>query len=153
METNCCPRCGEVKSLTEFVGKRKTYCRPCWNAIAKAWRDGNPEKRRETRRTAYEREDPARRNAAARRRRWGLSEDDIAGYLDRQGGRCAICPTTEPGGRGGWHVDHDHACCPRGRSCGRCIRGLLCTRCNVGLGQFRDDPNLLANAIKYLTSS
>lgn len=49
-------------------------------------------------------------------------------------------------------VDHDHSCCPGPNSCGKCIRGLLCKKCNSGLGQFNDDPILLAAAIKYLES-
>jgi len=34
-------------------------------------------------------------------------------------------------------VDHDHDCCPEGRTCGRCIRGVLCTRRNVIEGAFQ----------------
>ena len=33
-------------------------------------------------------------------------------------------------------VDHDHDCCPGGRTCGRCVRGVLCTRHNVIEGIF-----------------
>ena len=71
-----------------------------------------------------------------------------------QAGRCAIClasPSEVP--RGYLLVDHDHACCPGERSCGRCVRGLLCARCNLALGQFRDDPELLTSAVRYLAGT
>lgn len=54
---------------------------------------------------------------------------------------CAICGAPPPPG-GALVVDHDHA---TGR-----IRGLLCGRCNIGLGWFDDQPQLLDRAIKYL---
>lgn len=36
-------------------------------------------------------------------------------------------------------VDHDHACCPGDRSCGRCVRGFLCVYCNSAAGMLGDD--------------
>lgn len=69
-------------------------------------------------------------------------------YAD-QAGACAICRS--PMTRAKAHTDHDHACCPRaGRSCGRCVRGLLCYACNAGLGFFRDNTRTLASALRYL---
>ena len=70
--------------------------------------------------------------------------------LNAQGGRCAICKTADPGGTGSWHVDHDHDCCAGDRSCGECVRGLLCTRCNSGLGMFKDSEEILQAAMEYL---
>jgi hypothetical protein len=88
---------------------------------------------------------------AARLARWGLTITDYEAMLDSQAGRCAICRSDDSGVPGRrFHVDHDHACCPAGRSCGMCIRGLLCQGCNTALGGFRDDPALLARAIGYL---
>ena len=85
--------------------------------------------------------------------RYGLTEEAIAVMLAAQGGRCAICGSTDPG-RGSWCVDHDHSCCPGRVTCGgKCIRGLLCQRCNVGLGYFSDDPAILESAICYLNRS
>ena len=47
-------------------------------------------------------------------------------------------------------IDHDHACCPGTRSCGKCVRGLLCNWCNRLLGMAFDNPAILAGAIQYL---
>jgi hypothetical protein len=69
---------------------------------------------------------------------YGLSVDDYNAMLARQGGACAICRGTE-------HplcVDHCHVT--------RQVRRLLCRRCNLGIGYFRDDPRLLRAAAAYL---
>lgn len=78
--------------------------------------------------------------------RYGITEDDYDRMVARQGSRCAICGTDDPATRGGnWHVDHCHST--------NVVRGLLCTRCNIGLGQFMDDPARLIAALRYLGAS
>lgn len=47
-------------------------------------------------------------------------------------------------------VDHDHSCCSGKTSCGKCVRGLLCTRCNVFLGHSRDNTAVAYSMIDYL---
>ena len=47
-------------------------------------------------------------------------------------------------------VDHDHACCAGKRSCGKCVRGLLCLSCNSTLGLNNDSPARLRAAANYL---
>jgi hypothetical protein len=48
-------------------------------------------------------------------------------------------------------VDHDHECCStRNKSCGSCVRGILCTKCNIGIGHMDDDIERLLKAVEYL---
>lgn len=114
---------------------------------AKTWRQRHPERAKEvqTRWRAANREQVRRTRIEWQ---YGLTPERYAEILARQGGRCAICGTDNPGR---WFdVDHDHACCPGQRSCGQCVRGLLCHGCNKGIGQFDDNPDLLLAAVMYL---
>jgi hypothetical protein len=63
-------------------------------------------------------------------------------WLDRQAGVCAICE--QPPGDRRFCVDHCHA---TGQ-----IRGLLCDRCNTGIGLLGDSPERLANARDYVAA-
>ena len=77
----------------------------------------------------------------------------VAQMLRDQCGLCAICELPFGDGRGAVHVDHDHSCCEGTRSCGSCIRGLLCRGCNQAIGCMADDPRRLLNAVSYLMKS
>lgn len=77
---------------------------------------------------------------------YGLTQPQFEAKVAAQGGLCAICqePQTK------WFVDHDHSCCPGRKSCGKCVRALLCHGCNNGLGGFKDDKVRLQRAVSYL---
>jgi Recombination endonuclease VII len=65
--------------------------------------------------------------------------------------KCGACGRPESdNGKFVLSIDHDHACCSGRTSCGKCIRGLLCNRCNRALGLFGDSVELLKKAIEYL---
>lgn len=90
----------------------------------------------------------ARRQLENRCKKYGISVDEYEEMLASQCHQCAICGydlnESAPS------IDHDHACCSGSGSCGRCVRGLLCSLCNIGLSRFEDDPERLANAAVYL---
>ena len=74
-----------------------------------------------------------------RKAKYGISRSEYEAMALNQKGLCAICKR-EP--LESLRVDHDH-------STGK-IRALLCATCNAGLGQFHDDPEIIASAIEYL---
>ncbi|MFD5308271.1 endonuclease VII domain-containing protein [Streptomyces ardesiacus] len=76
----------------------------------------------------------------------GLSKAQYDEIYRAQNGCCAICGRKPKK----LVIDHDHACCPKEKSCGKCVRKLLCSTCNSGLGFFKDTPDLLIKAAQYL---
>ena len=75
--------------------------------------------------------------------RYGLAVGEYDRMLAAQDGKCKICRSADPGNKSGrFNVDHDHVTDE--------IRGLLCRSCNIGLGNFKDNADLLKAAIEYL---
>src|SRR5580692_3811005 len=70
--------------------------------------------------------------------RYSLTADDFARIFEAQDGKCAYCRRgliLEGGTPLSAQIDHDHSCCSgRYKVCGKCIRGILCPRCNVAIG-------------------
>jgi hypothetical protein len=58
------------------------------------------------------------------------------------GCKCGICGATDPGRATAWLLDHNHKT--------GMVRGLLCSNCNLGIGNFKDFPMLLHQALVYL---
>lgn len=83
--------------------------------------------------------------------KYGLSKDSWDALFERQGGCCAICKAIEPGGRGWWHTDHDHDCCPGENTCGRCVRAIICNQCNLAIGYVERHTNF-ADVLKYVAN-
>jgi len=84
---------------------------------------------------------------AMRFKRYGITPER---YVELTANGCAICGAADRK----MHVDHDHACCPAGtyRTCGECVRGVLCGQCNQAIGLLNDDPARLASAVAYLAA-
>jgi hypothetical protein len=134
-----CGVCHEVKLHSEFARTKRgiaaSYrCKACM----KVWREANKERIAQRNKDNWERVAQIQRDSK-RRRTYGLSPADFDAILHRQNGLCAICRLVmdRPS------IDHDHST--------GVVRGVLCQYCNVGLGNFRDDPQRLLAAIAYLT--
>lgn len=97
---------------------------------------------------ACERSDEDR--LAARLRRYSLTPVEFDRMMTAQGHACAICHVPFVGPV--FSIDHDHECCQVG-SCGRCVRGILCTACNTAIGKLGDDPDRLRSAAEYLEAA
>ena len=128
-----CTKCGAIKELTEFGNytykgqpRKRAACKSCKNAQQIKRYSEAPEVHREY---LY-------------KKKYGISIQEYDELLDAQGGCCKICGTDTPNGQGRFVIDHNHV---SGE-----IRGLLCSTCNTGLGNFFDNPQFLKNAATYL---
>lgn len=162
-----CRTCLEVKPLDEYHKSNNKdghsgTCKSCACERARIWYQNNSERSnaasqawyRENREWYEERKNRYDSDVAfARsiRKKYQMSLDDYEDLLDSQNGGCAICGLVPVGKR--LNVDHDHSCCPGGKhafTCGKCVRALLCTNCNLAIGKLHDDPDLVSKALAYL---
>ena len=90
------------------------------------------------------------RSAHARAWRYGLDPADVERMIRAQGGTCRLCPARLADG---YCVDHNHECCPGIKTCGECVRGLLCQECNKLIGKLESDGERLTKMIAYLKES
>ena len=158
-EGRLCRTCGERKSPNEFARDQRSpdghawRCRTCAKADHARWRNENRDHVRDTSRGIARRaqkNDPDRIRTNLRRSRlkkYNLSETGLLTMWNSQAGKCAICTSsiTINGSRrnkSGAQIDHCHL---TGK-----LRSLLCTRCNTGLGNFKDDRKILLSAVTYL---
>lgn len=127
MQSKRCPKCKVIKSALEFgprskcPGKLNSYCIPC---------------NREKGRLSAQRH-KIERQAYKYRVRYGITLAEYQTRLAEQNNQCQICERIKK-----LVVDHNHQT--------KEIRGLLCDRCNKGLGHFEERPELLSRAIQYL---
>lgn len=115
-----CTKCGEHKELSEFFKKEGS-------------KDGLTYQCKKCT------SDRHRQNWLLRS--YGISEPDYKSLLESQGGVCKICGKECSTGRN-LAVDHCH-------KTGK-VRGLLCKKCNVSIGAFGDDIEVMSKAIEYL---
>jgi len=126
-----CKVCGVEKNISDFYAGRKD-CKDCKNAAAKQWRKDHPEN--------VERH-LVRMRERTKERRYGITQKQFDQMLVDQNNKCKICGNGFKSSKD-THIDHCHST--------NKVRGLLCNGCNMALGQFMDNLDIMKNAIKYL---
>lgn len=125
------------------------------NKKIKKWDLNNPEKIKESQKKYYDNHKEKKRELSKKLyvknkeikkwqvifRKYKITKQDFDLIFETQQKRCAICGTSD---FSQWilNIDHDH-------NTGK-VRGILCNKCNLGLGSFDDNEWLMLNAIKYL---
>ncbi len=162
-KTKRCSKCGETKPVAEFHKQKtssdglRSQCKACRRAYALQYNAAHKDARNAaSRRYHQEHKERERvRNAAYHARpdvktrkrerdlgRYGVTLAEYDAMLEAQGGACAICGKA-PGEEGRrLAVDHDH-------ETGE-VRGLLCGKCNQGIGCLQDSAELARRAMMYL---
>ena len=122
-----CIRCGSTERSVKY-----RRCVPCKRARRKTGKQRaklDPDKRQLE----------AARLAAKNRKRYGIDEAEYERRIEEQHGLCAICE----------EVPHDYFAVDHCHDTGK-VRGLLCRKCNVGIGMLKDDPKIVQRAAAYL---
>ena len=126
---------GKINARKRYLYARNPRLQAIHRERSRIWAKNNPELR-----------------LAQRLSEFGITVEKYHTVLKKQGDGCAICGRKKS--RDERHkrlmIDHDHKCCPRRGSCGKCLRGLLCSSCNLGLGNFQDSIELLKKAVIYM---
>ncbi len=149
-----CTKCHKELPLEAFhdatngrYGKRPE-CKDCSNAYSKKYENANKDKRH-AKNNAWFKAHPEKR-LKYQFRKWavalGTTEEIVTKFyyeqLSKQDHRCAICRVHEDDLKRRLVLDHNHLT--------NKLRGLLCTSCNAGIGNLRDDANLCKGAMEYL---
>jgi hypothetical protein len=144
-----CTSCNETKSLQDYYfesnkkgGKRpRAICKLCHSEYNKNWEKNNKDKAAaKTKR--YRHKYPEKTRAVALKRYFDMTLEELNQIEKEQNTSCMICKIHQDDLGESLCVDHDHET--------KDVRGILCRRCNLALGQFRDNVELLENAVKYL---
>ena len=150
METKICSTCNQSKSTDNFytrkTSKGTSYldsnCKQCKTKSSKKWYKQNREKKLNYNKNLSK---EYKKNGQLKAK-YGIDYNTFQNMLESQKYKCLICETELKQGKisdgGNCAVDHCHKTSE--------VRGLLCSHCNLGLGHFMDNVDLMQKAIKYL---
>lgn len=139
-----CGSCGEKKPLQDFSASRAARgygeCRTCSKLDRKRHRDRDIEASKSSRRDHYRRNKHLFRDYNLSR--YGITSLEYEAMLALQSGGCACCGAVANRTGKRLFVDHDHVT--------GAIRGIICHKCNAGIGALGDDAEGVRRALAYL---
>ena len=151
-----CSVCKKVKSVDEFYRNGSTRkdgskgprgnCKICANKIHNAYVAENKDILNATRRKKYHKNTDGLKDkirAASYRYRYGFTPEEYQKMSKKQKNKCGICKLDQDDHKRRFAVDHCHKT--------NTVRGLLCEKCNRGIGFFDDDISKMKFAIRYLS--
>ena len=164
-----CKRCRNVVPIDLMKQDKRnssgysSYCKTCHQAASVAWQKANPQRLNDARRKRYLRKKlagalPPRFHDSDRvrwqnlQRLYGMGKEQYLAAFAGQHGKCAICSTHQDQLAKALAVDHDHGCCAKTPTCGKCNRGLLCGHCNTALHALERDADWRSAALTYLST-
>ena len=166
-----CKVCLVWKSLEDYPNDKSRsdgkhpYCKLCRSEQNKKYIQADPARREKRRRRSYEwklknperykllinrwKADNGERKAFLDKKsqlwtHYRLTVEDYLEMVDSQKGLCAVC-----GSGGRLYVDHDHSCCSANTTCGKCVRGLLCQKCNMFMHYIDEYSQFITPAQQY----
>jgi predicted nucleic acid-binding Zn-ribbon protein len=174
-----CGEMKHISEYSLSQGRHRSRCKSCESESFRKWREANHEKVKEAlskwkkenvekvRKHRNDSQKRCRKHASEYHYKWrkrkgqtetrkqmnrrfireyGITLEQYEEILTIQGGKCAICGRSEPGKseskQAFFCVDHCH-------ETGK-VRGVICRRCNIGIGHLMDSVDLLSKAIFYL---
>jgi hypothetical protein len=150
-----CVLCVNPKAMSEYGRNlrrsdgRQTVCLECAATPARQWaKRGWTASDKQAWTTAHKALLNSRNRDTYLRKTYTISDQQFWMLFDVQNGKCCLC--SRPARTKNLSVDHDHKCCKGSVSCGRCVRGLLCGRCNTKLMPLVDHHlDVIHAAIEY----
>lgn len=121
--------------------EKKAYKKEYYKNNKHQWNNYRKVNKEKINRYNIDRYETAGRNIEYKKR-YGINLEEYNTMFDEQKGCCAICKEHQTETNKRLVVDHDHI---TGE-----VRMLLCNKCNVGLGMFKDNPELLEQAAQYI---
>lgn len=148
-----CTKCKQIYILSDFSKDKYkkdglcSWCKNCHNKCNKQDYLNNKKERLKKNARGRDKYQKTPKSKEYRRKyklknKYNITVEDYDEMLKLQSGKCVICDSEDPGGKGIFCVDHNHL--------NNKIRGLLCFNCNIILGHCKDSITVLLKAIKYL---